>query len=411
MNEYELEQWNTTAPLPPNFEALPGYEVDPTQLQPQQDIPSFEPNTRPNVKGSPPPPQTQFPGGPYSRLINSNYRNPDFAPGQVGEGYTQGAANTIVGVGQMIASPIDTSKAIYDVAENYYDHPEQIPEDLKGYVGRLNDGPRAVGQFFGEYAPIIPPAFKTAKQGYDKLMKNRAGNQALDYVQSQQPNQQAPLHDYSNLPEIPHYPEAEAWKKLADEIKQNQTPSGWDKAGEPGYMPKTPDKIDLPEGPTGSTTPPPSGLPELTLNDPLQSLEKAIADGDVSKIEQAKEAFNKAAQELFPEHHVSPEGYHVTPFGEQLGVPELGGLTAPGTGVSPHRKAPGGFDDVPNDPADSYLIDEGAPHPYEHFLHEPKSPEGLNTHHDNWDESILNHAEEFKDKGQYIPLRGKYDKP
>lgn len=145
MNEWEEEAWNTTAP--------PQYNFDQPE-EPVRDIPSFEVNTRPGYRPAPPQQQQPVVGGPYSRMINSNWQNPDYGPAQGSQEVTQGWANIPAGAYQfgegLVTDPIGTAKAVGQAVVD----PQTYVEAGKSAVGM--HGPEGMGEFWGSMAIPMP---------------------------------------------------------------------------------------------------------------------------------------------------------------------------------------------------------------------------------------------------------------
>jgi hypothetical protein len=151
MNEWEEEAWNTTAP--------PQYNFDQPE-EPVREIPSFEVNTRPGYRSAPPQQQQPIVGGPYSRMINSNWQNPDYGPAQGGQQVTQGWANIPAGAYQfgesMIKDPIGTAKAFGQAIVD----PQTYVEAGKSAIGA--HGVEGMSEFWTSMALPMPKIQKGA---------------------------------------------------------------------------------------------------------------------------------------------------------------------------------------------------------------------------------------------------------
>ena len=177
MSEWEDEQWNTTAPLTPfdfdSPERAPEWAPAPVQ----QNIPAFEPNTRPGYRPAPPQQQQPIVGGPYSRLIGSNWQNPSFGPAQGAQEFTQGWANIPTGMYQLgkqgYEDPGGTAKAMGQalIDPATYGHMFESAIGLQGVEG--------MGEFWAGMAIPGPNVRKNLKGKLYNAVRDRPGYKSV----------------------------------------------------------------------------------------------------------------------------------------------------------------------------------------------------------------------------------------
>lgn len=170
MNEWEEEAWNTTAP--------PRYDFDRPE-EPIREIPSFEVNTRPGYRPAPPQQQQPIMGGPYSRLIGSNWQNPSFGPAKGAQEYTQGIANTGTGVAMFGKGLVtDTGETLKAAGEAMVD-PQTYAHMFRSAIGL--EGGEGLGEFWSGMAiPAKAPRRSRVQQGaLWNIVKDKPGTKRV----------------------------------------------------------------------------------------------------------------------------------------------------------------------------------------------------------------------------------------